>query len=461
MKGNEFNINNEKLKNIKHIHFIGIGGSGMFPLVQILHKEGHILSGSDNNPGDTIETEKKMGITVHMGHKAENIEGAELIVYSAAIMQDNPEIVAAREKGIPTIERAILLGILTERFDNCVCVCGTHGKTTTTSMITQTLLECGLDISAAIGGKLPAIGGSGRVGSSDILVCEACEYVDTFLELSPDISVILNIDEDHLEYFKNLDNIIKSFNKFAHKTSKTIILNGDDENSKRAVSDIKNLKIITFGFGKENDYFAENIKHNKGKCSFDLYNKGRLIDNIKLSVNGEHNVLNALACFACCSELGVNNKDIAEKIDSFKGAHRRFEILGTKNGVTIADDYAHHPAEIKVTLEAAKEMGFNKVWAVHQPFTFSRTKIHLDDFATALKIADKVVLSAIMGGREINTYGIHTKDLAEKIDGCIWFETFEEIAKYVMENAEDGDLVITMGCGDVYKCAKMMLNYGE
>ena len=458
MKGNEFNIDNEKLKSIKHIHFIGIGGSGMFPLVQILHKEGHILSGSDNNPGDTIETEKKMGITVHMGHDAKNIEGAELVVYSAAIMQTNPEIIAAKEKGIPTIERAILLGILTERFDNCVCVCGTHGKTTTTSMITQTLLECGMDISAAIGGKLPAIGGSGRVGNSDILVCEACEYVDTFLELSPDIAVILNIDEDHLEYFKNLDNIIKSFNKFAHKASKTIILNGDDENSKRAISDITEQKIITFGFGEDNNYYAKNIKHNKGKCSFDLYRDKKLVSNIVLGVAGEHNVLNALACFATCSELGCQDEDIAVKIDAFTGAHRRFEILGIKNGVTIADDYAHHPAEIKVTIEAAKEMGYNKVWAVHQPFTFSRTKILLNDFADALQSADRVVLSAIMGGREINTYGIETKDLADKIEGCIWFETFEEIADYVMKNAEDGDLVITMGCGDVYKCAKMMLN---
>ena len=458
MKGNEFNIDNEKLKSIKHIHFIGIGGSGMFPLVQILHKEGHILSGSDNNPGDTIETEKKMGITVHMGHDAKNIEGAELVVYSAAIMQTNPEIIAAKEKGIPTIERAILLGILTERFDNCVCVCGTHGKTTTTSMITQTLLECGMDISAAIGGKLPAIGGSGRVGNSDILVCEACEYVDTFLELSPDIAVILNIDEDHLEYFKNLDNIIKSFNKFAHKASKTIIINGDDENSKRAISDITEQKIITFGFGEDNNYYAKNIKHNKGKCSFDLYRNKKLVSNIVLGVAGEHNVLNALACFATCSELGCQDEDIAVKIDAFTGAHRRFEILGVKNGVTIADDYAHHPAEIKVTIEAAKEMGYNKVWAVHQPFTFSRTKILLNDFADALQSADRVVLSAIMGGREINTYGIETKDLADKIEGCIWFETFEEIADYVMKNAEDGDLVITMGCGDVYKCAKMMLN---
>lgn len=451
------NIDNEALKNFKHLHFIGIGGSGMYPLVQILHKENHIISGSDNNPGDTIDTERSMGITVHMGHKAENIEGADLIVYSAAIMQDNPELVAAREKGIPTIERSILLGLVTQRYDNCICVCGTHGKTTTTSMITQTLLGCGLDPSAVIGGKLSSIGGSGRVGSSDILVCEACEYVDTFLKLSPDIVVILNVDADHLEYFKTIENIIKSFNKFSNMATKTIVVNGDDANSLKSIEGIKDRKIVTYGLKDTNDYYAKDIKHNGAKCGFDLYHKGTYVDHVQLSVNGEHNVLNALACYCACLEVNAKQDDIVKSIDDFKGAHRRFEILGVKNGVTIADDYAHHPAEVKVTLEAAKEMGFKNVWCVHQPFTFSRTKILLDDFADALKVADKVVLSAIMGGREINTYDIHTKDLADKVDGCVWFETFEEIAKYVLENAQEGDLVITMGCGDVYKCANMMV----
>ncbi|MEG1448468.1 MAG: UDP-N-acetylmuramate--L-alanine ligase, partial [Oscillospiraceae bacterium] len=419
------NIDNEALENFKHIHFIGIGGSGMYPLVQILHKENHIISGSDNNPGDTIDTERKMGITVYMGHKAENIEGADLVVYSAAIMKDNAELVAAREKGIPTMERSILLGLVTQRYDNCICVCGTHGKTTTTSMITQTLLGCDLDPSAVIGGKLSSIGGSGRVGSSDILVCEACEYVDTFLRLSPDIVVILNVDADHLEYFKTIENIIKSFNKFASMATKTIVVNGDDENSLKSINTISGKKIVTYGLKETNDYFAKNIIHKGAKCGFDLYHKGKYIDHVQLSVNGQHNVLNALACYCACLEVNAKQDDIIKSIDDFKGAHRRFDILGTKNGITFADDYAHHPAEIKVTLETAKEMGYKDVWCVHQPFTFSRTKILLDDFANALKVADKVVLSAIMGGRETNTYNIHTKDLADKIDGCVWFETFE------------------------------------
>jgi len=452
-----FNTDNTILRDKKHIHFIGIGGSGMFPIVQILKNKGYYITGSDNNESDILASERKMGIPIYMGHSPENIKGADLIVHSAAIMNDVNELVAARESGVLTVERSQILGLITEQYSNCICVSGTHGKTTTTSMITQILLGAKLDPTAVIGGKLPAIGGYGRAGESENMVCEACEFVDTFLKLSPDIAVILNIDEDHLDYFKTLDNIIKSFNKFAEKATKVIIYNGDDANSASAVKSVNKPK-ITFGFNSTNDYYPQNIKQiDNISTAFELMHCGIKLADIEINVPGRHNVLNAVAACAAAIYSGVSPEQCAEFIKQFKGAGRRFEFLGKVNGVTIADDYAHHPAELKVTLEAAKKMGYKKVWAVFQPFTYSRTYMLLDDFAKVLSIADRVVMTEIMGSREKNTYNIYTKDLAEKINGSVWFNTFEEIADYVMNNAEDGDLVITLGCGDIYKCAKLML----
>lgn len=450
-------ITEDSLKHYHRLHFVGVGGSGMFPLVQILLAQGHEITGSDNNPSDTIEQERTMGVRVTIGHDAKNVEGANALVYSAAIMQDNVELVYAKEHNIPIIERSEMLGLLTRRYNNCVCVSGTHGKTTTTSMLTHLMLAGGLDPSAVIGGKLNAIGGSGRAGKSGSMVVEACEFVDTFLHLSPDIAVILNVDEDHLDYFKTLENIIRSFNKFASLATKAVIYNGDDENSKKAVAAI-DKELISFGFSSENDYYPQNIVWTDGAhCRFDLYNHGERIAELKLNVPGQHNVLNAVAACAAALKAGVKVSDLASGLAAFTGVHRRFEILGKINGITVADDYAHHPAEITVTLKAAKQLGYKRVWAVFQPFTFSRTAMLLEDFAKALPIADRVVMSAIMGGREINTYGISTEDLAKKIPDSVWFETFPEICQYLKKNADEGDLVITLGCGDVYKCAKMLL----
>ncbi len=453
------NLNCELLKDKKHIHFIGIGGSGMFPLVQILHKMGFTITGSDNNPGDTIDFEKeKLHIPVVMGQKAENIEGADLIVHTAAIMDDNPELIAARASGIPTIERSILLGEVTRWFDDCVGISGTHGKTTVTGLLTQILMESGLDPSAVVGGKLDSIGGSGRLGTTEAMVVEACEFKDTFLEMSPDVAVILNIDADHLDYFKTMENVIASFRKFASNASKCVIANGDDKNVATALDGLTLPKLITYGAGSHNDYYPENIQHlDHGRCCYDLMHKGEKVDHVELSIPGSHNVLNSIAAIVAAVEVGADWKKAVEAADSFRGVHRRFEILGVVNGVTIADDYAHHPAEIEATLLAAKEMNFCHVWAVHQPFTYSRTSMLLDDFARVLAIADHVVLSEIMGSREKNTYNIYAKDLADKIEGCVWYPSFEEMADHVLSHAQPGDLVLTMGCGDVYKCAKMML----
>lgn len=456
------NIDYNILNGKKHIHLIGIGGSGMYPLAQILFSQGYNLSGSDNNPGDTLNAVKDMGIPVFMGHRAENIEGADLVVHSAAIMQDNPELVAAREKGIQIIDRSVLLGIVTSWYNNAVCVCGTHGKTTVSSMITHIFMKSGFDPTTVIGGKLEIIGGSGRVGKSQNMVCEACEYVDTFLKLSPDVAVILNIDRDHMEYFKTLENLISSFRKFSEMTTRLIVVNGDDENSMKAVCGLEK-KIVTFGLDSKNDYYADSIKsevcHQNHSLitKFNVYKKGALLGEAKITIPGKHNVYNALAAISTCLENSVPFNDITDALLSFKSAKRRFDVLGIKNGVTIADDYAHHPAELKATINAALSLGFKKVWAVFQPFTFSRTAMLLDDFAEVLSLADRVVLTPIMGSREINTYGIDSKDLQAKLDNCVLLDTFEEVSEYILNNAEADDLVITLGCGDIYKAAKLMV----
>ncbi|HEX2985963.1 MAG TPA: UDP-N-acetylmuramate--L-alanine ligase [Caproiciproducens sp.] len=448
----------DTLSEVKKIHFVGIGGSGMCPLAEILHNRGYELTGSDTNESETLDRIRSYGIPVTMGHKAENVDGTEMVVYTAAVKQDNPELVAAREKGLPTVERSVLLGMVTSRYPNSVAVSGTHGKTTTTAMVTQIFINAGIDPSAVIGGKLPLIGGNGRVGKSGTIVCEACEYVDTFLQLNPAISVILNIDADHLDYFGTVENIIHSFHQFASQTTKLLVVNGDDKNSRKAVQGIDNASIVTFGMGRDNDYYADQVSETKqARENFSIMKHGRRVADITLSIPGKHNIYNALAAFAVADQLGVEANVISDSLHQFTGVHRRFEILGNFGGITVADDFAHHPTELTATLTAAKKMGFHRVWAVFQPHTYSRTYLLLDEFAKALSIPDKVVLSEILAVREENTYNIYAKDLAAKIPGSVWFKTFNEITDYVTKNAEPGDLVLTLGGGDVYKCANQIV----
>ncbi len=446
------------LKNAERIHFIGIGGSGMCPLAEILHAKGYSLQGSDNNESSILERIRNMGIPVMMGQRAENINGADMIVYSAAIQRGNPELEAALNSDIPCFTRAELFGEVTRHFENCVGICGTHGKTTTTSMTVQTMLEAGLDPSAVIGGKLPLTNSYGRVGNSETIVCEACEYVDTFLHLYPNVAVILNIDEDHMEYFKTLDNLILSFHKFAALAKSAVIYNGDDANTLKAVEGIEGKALISFGFCDTNDFYAANIQEVDGAYTrFDIIYRGEKLGNIRLSVPGRHNILNALAAVACATYSGAEFKDCIKGLEEFKGAGRRFEHLGTHKGIDIIDDYAHHPAELKVTLEAAMKLGYKTVWAVFQPFTYSRTAMHFDEFVEVLKIPDRCVMTEIMGSRETNTYNIYTSQLAEKIPGSVWFNTQREVADYVLGHAQPGDLIITLGCGDIYKTAHMII----
>lgn len=442
------------IEGVRRIHMIGIGGSGMCPLAEILHSKGYELTGSDNNESDPLSRIRNLGIKVFMGHSADNIKGAQLVVYSAAISDDNPELKAAREQGIPTMERSHMLGALTRHFDNVIGVCGTHGKTTVTSMITQILILNKMDPTAVIGGKLPLINSNGIAGGSETMVCESCEFVDTFLQLSPDIAVLLNIDNDHLDYFKTMENLTLSFHKFLAMAGRAYI-NGDDERAKKAAEDI-NADIVTFGFGEKNIYRVENIKRGKFGFSFDVIKNGEKIINIDMHIPGRHNVLNGLAAFAVCYDMGVPAEGIKDAIQKFTGAGRRFEFLGEYAGFMLADDYAHHPTEIRATLSAAKELDYNRVIAVFQPFTFSRTALLKDEFISALSLADKVILTPIMGSREVNTYGISSEDLAKGLKNAVIADGFENIADTVIKTAGKGDLVITMGGGDIYKAAHII-----
>lgn len=445
--------NDAILEKVKHIHFIGIGGSGMCPLAEILHSKGYILTGSDNNESDPLKRIKNLGIKVYMGHAPENVEGAELIVYSAAIAKDNPELVRAEELGIPTMERCDLLGIITRRFDNVIGVSGTHGKTTVSSMITQIFLMNNMDPTAVIGGRLPMINANGCAGESENMVCEACEFVDTFLHLSPDQAVLLNIDNDHLDYFKTMDNLILSFHKFI-SMAKKVYLNGDDSLCLKAAEEIDS-DIITFGLDSSNDYYAENVHPGKMGMSFDVFNSKGKLGELELSIPGKHNVYNALAAVAVADCAGVPFEGIKTAIESFTGAGRRFERLGEFDGITLVDDYAHHPTEIEATLSAAKKLNHKNVIAVFQPFTFSRTALLKDEFIKALSIADTVILTPIMGSREINTYGISSEDIAAGLKNAICVDDFNGVVNAINEVAESGDIVITMGGGDIYKAAYM------
>ena len=445
------------LKNVKTIHFIGVGGSGMYPLVQILASKGYKITGSDVNEGSIINSERALGVTVYMGHAAENVTGADLVVYSAAIHDDNAELRAARAHGILCVERSVMLGYVSRMYQKSICVSGTHGKTTTTGMITTMLELAGRDPAAVIGGKLPLIGGYGKAGNGQSIVVEACEYAETFLHLSPSIAIVLNIDNDHLDYYKTMGGLKMAFKKFTLLCTHTAIANADDDNTIQVMGTL-DRDVLTFGIKRHADYRAKNIQQYKpGFYEFDVLEFGDPFLHIKMGAPGYHNIYNALAMVSCVRPLGLAPEDAVRAAAEFKGTGRRFEIKGEVNGAVVADDYAHHPTELRATLETAKSMGYKRVWAVHQPFTYSRTRALLDDFAEVLQIADRVVLTPIMGSREVDDGSVCTADLAAKVPGAVEVKSLKEASDYIKANAEEGDLVITLGCGDVYKASDMMV----
>ena len=453
------------LPDYKKIHCIGIGGIGLSAVAEILMARGYDISGSDMKESDMTAKLARDGARIHIGHNAENVEGKDLVIYSSAISMENPELARATELGIPTVTRAQALGALMEEYDSSIAISGTHGKTTTTSMVSLILKNAQKEPTILVGGNLPEINGNVYVGQNDYFVTEACEYMDSFLNLKPKIEIILNIDSDHLDYFKDVDHIARSFDKFAKLVPENGAVIAYDAKPfvQSVISGLPNA--ITFGLSESCDYYASDINFdNDGMPQFKVNHGGKVLGQIELAVPGEHNILNALAAFACCHIQGVAVEDIIKTLDGYTGTHRRFDLLGeTSTGIRIVDDYAHHPTEIKATLAAVRNMKHNTLWCLFQPHTYTRTMALLDDFATAFDEADKVVLAEIYAAREKNIHKISSKTLMNKIKehdvnkDVYFFEDFEEIASFVYNNAQEGDLVITMGAGDIYKVGEMIL----
>lgn len=447
-----------------HIHFIGIGGISMSGLAEILLGEDFIISGSDAKESPLTDSLAQKGAKIFYGQRASNIgDDVEVVVYTAAIHPDNPEFACAVEKGIPMLTRAQLLGQIMRNYETPIAVSGTHGKTTTTSMISQILLEGNCDPTISVGGILPTIGGNIRVGQSETFVTEACEYTNSFLSFFPKISIILNIDADHLDFFKDLDDIRHSFRRFAEllPSDGALIINADTPRYEEITKDLP-CKIITYGLENQAQYQAADITYDKyGHASFTVIKDGKKAGNFYLKVPGIHNVSNALAAIALAQLLGISNDTIAKGLGSFTGTERRFQYKGEVAGVTIIDDYAHHPTEIQATLQAAKNYPHGKVWCVFQPHTYTRTKALLPEFAQALTLADHVVLADIYAARETNTIGISSQDVQKKIQElgtpCEYFSTFDEIENFLLKSCTQGDLLITMGAGDVVNIGEHLL----
>ncbi len=437
--------------NVSHIHLIGIGGSGMYPIVQILRGLNYNVSGSDVEDGATLNRVRDLGVKVYIGQSSSNLEGAELVVYSAAISKENPELQAAIQKQLKLFTRAEFLGLISQQYKNSICISGTHGKTTTSALLTQILLKTGHNPGVVVGGVLPLINGSGCVGDLNTFVCEACEFSNTFLNLNSNISIVLNIDNDHLEFFGSMDNLIASFKQFCSQTKNLIIYNGDDKDTKIAGSDVTIPK-ISFGLNEDNDYYAKNITESGFRqTSFDLFHKAEKLVTITYRIPGNHNVYNVLAACVAALHANVAAEELPNAVSEFYGAARRFEILYESPELAIVDDYAHHPTEIKATLKAAKQTHYKNIWAIFQPFTYSRTAALLKDFADVLKLADHCVITDIMGSREINTLGIHAQALVDLISNAKYISNFDDICEYIIKNVPQNTLVITLGCGNIYK----------
>lgn len=446
------------------VYFVGIGGVSMSGLAEILADVGFRVSGSDRSKSGLTEMLESKGITVFYGQRSENItDGIDCAVFTSAIREDNPEYIAVRKMGIPSLTRAELLGQLMKNYETSIAISGTHGKTTTTSMVGEILLKAGTDPTLSIGGILKTINGNIRVGGSRYFVTEACEYTNSFLSLSPTIGIILNIEEDHMDFFKDLADIRHSFRRFAEllPAEGCLIINREIPALDEIIEGIP-CRVITFGMSPGADYFPKSITCNdRGNPCFVLHSPGCDDRSFSLQVPGNHNVSNAIAAIALADRLSIPQDQIAEALHSYTGTDRRFEYKGTIGGVTVIDDYAHHPTEIAATLKAAAACPHQTLWCVFQPHTYSRTKTFLKDFAQALTLADKVVLADIYAARETDTLGVSSQDLQVEIQAlgkeCHYFPTFDEIENFLLKNCIKGDLLITMGAGDVLKIGENLL----
>lgn len=447
-----------------HVHFIGIGGISMSGLAEILLEEGFTISGSDAKQSALTDSLAQKGATIYIGQKASNLSiRPALVVYTAAIREDNEEFKAAVDAGIPMLSRAELLGQIMDNYEKSIAVAGTHGKTTTTSMISQILLVAKADPTISVGGILEAIGGNIRVGGSEVFITEACEYTNSFLHFHPKYSIITSVEAEHLDFFKDIDDIRRSFHEFAGNTAHdgVLIINGQIAALDQITNNLS-CSVTTYGLCENDDFYAKNITYNDHACgTYTLMHKTEDLGTVSLSVPGRHNVSNSLAAIALCLNLGLPLVVIKKGLLQFGGTKRRFEYKGTKNGITVIDDYAHHPTEVAATLTAARNYPHGRIICVFQPHTYSRTKAFLSDFARVLSMADIVVLADIYAAREKNTIGISSKDLLAELQKngqeSYYFPSFDEIEKFLSEKCINNDLLITMGAGDVYLIGEHLL----
>ncbi len=454
-----FDINKH---NYSHVHFIGIGGISMSGLAELLLSKGYKVSGSDAKNSSIVQKLVDNGAKIYIGHDENNIKDVDLIVYTSAITLDNPELIFANQNNIPAVDRATFLGTLMKQYNTSIAVSGTHGKTTTTSMIATILYNSTVDATMLLGGELDLVDGNIQIGNDSILLTEACEYKGNFLKFNPTIGIILNIEEDHLDYFKDINHIISTFTNFAHLIPKTgcMIMNNDDENTRLVLEKI-NSNIITFGINNDSDYTAQNIKFdNNGYPKYNLVFNGKTY-GVKLNVVGIHNIYNSLAAIATAHECKIPMETIISSIKKYHGTHRRFEYKGTIEGFKIIDDYAHHPTEIKATLESAQKLNHNKLWCVFQPHTYTRTRSLIDEFGKAFYNADEVIVTDIYAAREKDTGIVHSKDLVKKLKNnnvnATYIDKFQNISEYLLVNANEGDVIITMGAGNVYEVGDILL----
>lgn len=436
------------------VHMIGIGGISMSALAGMLIHFGYRVTGSDSRRSELTDELETKGVEINIGQRAENLKNPDLICYTAAISQNNPELLAARSLGVPVIERAELLGAIMQLYKYPIAVAGTHGKTTATSMLSLVLLAANTDPTILVGGELPQIGGNFRIGGKDYLALEACEYVESFLHFNPFVSIITNVEEDHLDYFSGITHIISSFRKFASLTSQfgCIIGCSDDKNVCKVVQNV-DKKVIKYAIDDEKaDYRAVNISYSEaGNAKFSVQKDGKELVSVSLNVPGRHNVLNALGVCAAADFIGLDMQAVKKGLESFGGTKRRFEYIGEVAGCIVIDDYAHHPTEIKATLDAAKRMCRGTLWVAFQPHTYSRTKSLFNRFAEVLSLADRTLICDIYPAREEYDGTIHSCDLALEIPNSVYMNDAEAMERYIKENVKDGDMLITMGAGDVYK----------
>ena len=437
----------------RHVHLVGIGGVSMRPLGLVLKGMGMVVTGSDMSASVSTQELENQGIPVAIGHHAENIAGADCIIRTAAAHNDNPEIAAARAAGIPVFERAQAWGEIMKSYKNAICISGTHGKTTTTSMMTHILMEANLDPTVMIGGYLPLLHAGHRVGHGDTILLESCEYCDSFLNFFPTLAVILNVEADHLDYFKDLEDIQKSFHQFASLATFGVIANGDDPHT---VSAMQGIDYVSFGLGEQNRIHAANM--HPDWQHFDVICDGEYYCHLDMGVLGKHNALNALAAAAAAWMMGIPGEAVSHGLESFHGAGRRMEFKGKFQGADVYDDYAHHPDELSATVSAVRSaMPGRRIVLAFQPHTYTRTKALFDDFVRELKKPDVVILSEIYAARERNTVGISSLDLAKQIPGAIYCETLPEVTDQLREIVREGDVVITMGAGDIFRAGEALL----